>query len=326
MVFSLAINKDYEIDIKVQEMYRFIKLMIYPKKEFLGFFVRLYETLYEKRKTMTGVRIWHQSMTDLDILPGYRGVLEEHARQVGEGDFAVTLHGVMSGTYPAGIAPVDLIRYPLAHHLIFNQFVENAVRAESEGFDAVAISCFVDPGLALARSAVDIPVVSSCETALMVACSVGAAFGLITIDKSMVSVLRELVESYGHASRVCAIETLDPAMNEFELDEAFHRRGPMVERFRAHARSLIERHNVDVLIPAEGVLNTMLVRNNVRDVDGVPVLDSYGALLQHADMLARLRRRTGLAVGRRGIYAKPPLEITNHLRRLTASVLQKAAK
>ena len=271
-------------------------------------------------------RIWHQSMTDLDRLPGYRAMLADHAKRVGAGDFTVALHGVRAGTYPPGIAPVELTRFSWAHHLIFDQFVENAVAAEIQGFDAVAISCFVDPALALARSAVDIPVVSSCETALMVAAATGDAFGMITIDRSMVRILRSLVASYGFASRVRAIEALEPAMDEFELDQAFNGRGSMADRFEAHARELMRRHDIDVLIPAEGVLNAMLVRNGIKEVDGVPVLDSYGALLQHADMLVRLRARTGLAIGRRGTYAKPLRETMNHLRRLTASVLQEAAE
>ena len=114
-------------------------------------------------------------------------------------------------------------------------------------------------------------------------------------------------------------------MDEFELDEAFAGRGPLVERFTAQARRLIELHDIDVLIPAEGVLNTMLVRNRVRDIDGVPVLDSYGALLQFADMLVRLRRTTGLATARRVAYAKPPVAMMQNLRRLTASVLEQGA-
>lgn len=269
-------------------------------------------------------RIWHQSMTDLDCLPGYRAMLSEHARQVGNGDFTVDVHGVHPDTYPPGVAPVEMTRYGWAHHLIFDQFVENAVRAEVEGYDAVAISCFVDPALDLARSAVDIPVVSSCETALLVASTIGEAFGLITIDRSMVRVLRELVTRYGFADRVKVIATLDPAMDEFELDEAFERRGPLVERFTAQAQQLIEHYDFDVLIPAEGVLNTVLVRNGVREIEGVPVLDSYGALLQFADMRVRMRRTTGLATARRMAYAKPPADVMRSLRRVTSGVLERA--
>ena len=66
--------------------------------------------------------------------------------------------------------------------------------------------------------------------------------------------------------------------------------------------------------------------NRVREVDQVPVLDSYGALLMHAQMMARLHRRTGLATGRRTTYAKPPVEIMKHLRKITAGVLQRGAE
>lgn len=271
------------------------------------------------------VRIWHQSMTDLERLPGYAAMLAEHARQVGGADFRVDLHGVHPETYPPGMAPVEMTKYRWAHHLVFTQFVENAIRAQAEGYDAVAISCFVDPALELARSVVDIPVVSSCETALLVSATIGTAFGLITIDQSMVRILHELVARYGFADRVRVITTLDPPMDEFELDEAFAGRGPLVERFTAEARRLIERHDIDVLIPAEGVLNTMLVRNRVRAIDGVPVVDSYGALLQFADMMVRLRKTTGLGTARRMAYAKPPAEMMQHLRRLTGAVLEQAA-
>jgi Asp/Glu/hydantoin racemase len=270
-------------------------------------------------------RIWHQSMTDLDRLPGYKAMLGEHARRVGGSDFEVDLHGVRPETYAPGMAPVAMTRYRWAHHLVFTQFVENAVRAETEGYDAVAISCFVDPALDLARSAVDIPVVSSCETALLVAATIGTSFGLVTIDRSMVRILHGLVAQYGFADRVRAITTLDPPMDEFELDEAFVGRGPLLERFTTEARRLIERHDIDVLIPAEGVLNTMLVRNGLREIDGVPVLDSYGALLQFADMRVRLRRSTGLETSRRTAYAKAPAEMMQHLRRLTCSVLEAGA-
>lgn len=271
-------------------------------------------------------RIWHQSMTDLERLPGYKTMLAEHALRVGNGLLQVDLHGVLPETYPPGVAPVALTKYRWAHHLVFDQFVENAVRAEIEGYDAVAISCFVDPGLELARSAVDIPVVSSCETALLVSAAIGHSFGLITIDPAMVRIVGELVSKYGFANRVRFIESLDPPMDEFVLDQAFQGIGPLVPSFSAQARRLIAQHDVDVVIPAEGVLNTMLVRNGIREIDGVPILDSYGALLQMAEMMVRLRHTTGLGPSRRLCYAKPPPDLMSPLRRLTAGVLERGAR
>jgi allantoin racemase len=270
------------------------------------------------------VRIWHQSMTDLERLPGYKAMLGDHARRVGGTEMSVDLHGLRPESYPAGIAPVALTQYRWAHHLLNIQIIENAARAEAEGYAAVAISCFVDPGLDVARSIVDIPVVSSCETALLVASVIGGAPALITIDTSMVSILGELVARYGHADRVRHVVTLDPPVDEFELDQAFSGNGPMIDRFVVQARQLIAR-GADVIIPAEGVLNTVLVRNDVREIDGVPVLDSYGSLLRFADMLVKLRGASGLATSRRGRYARPPAALMNHLRLLTSDVCRQAA-
>jgi Asp/Glu/hydantoin racemase len=272
-----------------------------------------------------GIRIWHQSLTDLTLLPGYSAMLRDHARRICGADTVVDLHGLTPGTYPDGMAPIDMVRYRWAHHLAFIQVVENAMRAQREGYDAVAISCFVDPGLEEARSLVDIPVVSSLETALLVSSTIGRAFGLLTIEETMARTLRELVHRYGFDSRVDAVAALDPPITEFELDEAFAGSPQFAERFARQGRRMVA-DGCDVIIPAEGVLNTVLVRNEIQTIDGTPVLDSYGSLLTVAEMLVQLRRRSGLSVGRSGAYAQPPDSLVRHLRRVTTGILQESDK
>lgn len=269
------------------------------------------------------MRIWHQSITDLSQLPGYAAMLADHARTVCGPDTKVDVHGVKPGTYPHGMAPVEMVRYRWAHELVFLQIVENIVRAEREGYDAVAISCFVDPGLEEARSLVDIPVVSSCEAALLISSTVGRAFGLLTLDDSMVVTLRGLVRRYGFDNRVVSVVAFDPPLTEYELDRAFAGSPDFVERFVAQAQRVVDA-GADVVIPAEGVLNTVLVRNGVRQVRECPVLDSYGALLALAQALVQLRRRSGLLVGRRGAYARPPRELVQHLRGTARDILHEA--
>lgn len=267
------------------------------------------------------MRIWHQSITDLTRLPGYADMLLEHGRQVCDPGTVVDLHGVRPGTYPPGVAPIEMGRSRWSGHLRAVQIVENAMRAEREGYDAVAISCFVDPGLEEARGLVDIPVVSSLETALLVSSTVGRAFGLLALEESMAYRLRQLVRGYGFEHRVVAVAPLEPPLTEHELDRAFAGSRDFVESFTAQARALI-RQGADVIIPAEGVLNTALVRNGVREVDGVPVLDSYGAVLGMAQMLVRLRSRSGLRVGRGAAYFRPSAPVVDHLRRVTGEALE----
>jgi len=270
------------------------------------------------------IKIWHQSLTDLTVLPGYKTMLEEHAKAVCSPDTVVNVHGLQAGTYPNGLQPIEMGRYNWAHQLVFVQVVENCRRAEKEGYDAVAISCFVDPGLEDARSLVDIPIVSSCETALLISAAIGRAPSLITLEESMARTLRRLVRSYGYENRVKTIAWMDPPVTERELDRAFSGSPDFVSRFQSQATRLIE-GGADVIIPAEGVLNTVLVRNNVTHVQGTPVLDSYGSLVAFAEMLAQLFRRTSLAVGRSGAYARPSQDLVTHLHKLTGEILLRSA-
>lgn len=270
--------------------------------------------------TGSSIRIWHQSFADLSQLPGYAAMLAEHARASCAPGTSVDVHGVAPGTFPDGIPPVHMHHFRWAQHLLTMQVVENARLAEREGYDAFALSCFIDPGVDLARSIVSIPVISSLETSLMIAGTVGRAYGLITLDRDTAAAQRKLVQEYGFADRVLALEALDPPVTEPELDAAFEGGSALVDRFRSHAERLVEA-GTDVVVPIEGLLNTIMVRQGLRAVSGCPVLDSYGALLNFAEMLVGLRRRSGLTAGRRGIYARPTDHVIEHLRDLSIGVL-----
>jgi hypothetical protein len=69
----------------------------------------------------------------------------------------------------------------------------------------------------------------------------------------------------------------------------------------------------DVIIPAEGVIAELLVAQGVTEIEGVCVMDSVGAVVLHAQMLATLRSRTGLHPGRRWHFPKPPNELLQQL-------------
>jgi uncharacterized membrane protein affecting hemolysin expression len=64
------------------------------------------------------------------------------------------------------------------------------------------------------------------------------------------------------------------------------------------------------------------MRQGLRAIGGVPVLDAYGALLAHAEMLVRLRRTTGLATSRVGAYAKPDAAVRDHIAALSTMGLR----
>ncbi|WP_028925067.1 aspartate/glutamate racemase family protein [Pseudonocardia acaciae] len=253
-------------------------------------------------------RIWVQSVTDLSVLPLYAQQLEEHAARCVRPSTVVDVHGVAPGTYPEGVPPVELLRYPAAEYLLGVQLLRNAGRAEQEGYHAFAVSCFFDPVLAELRGAVDIPVVSLCESTLMMSAAAGCHLGLIGIAESNKDRLVDLVGRYGFAARVAAIVEVDPPIGEDEMHRAYGDPALLLPRFEAAAGRCADAA-ADLLIPAEGVLNSLLTRGGIGELAGIPVVDAFAALLAHAEALAWLSRNSGLTVSHRHGYARAPAEM-----------------
>jgi len=267
------------------------------------------------------IRIWLQSKTDLSKLPGYVSILTDHARRICAPDTVVDLHGVASGTFPPGTAPNEAARYNWLGELSSMQIVENIIRAEREGYDAVAMSCFGDPAIHEARSLVDIPVIGSFESSFKVATTVGQSLGVLTLNEAGVRRASQRIRQFGFQDQVAAVMAMDPPINEFELDAAF-KGSPTFEKLFAVQVERLVAAGADMIIPAEGVINTLLVRNNIREINGIPIMDSYGSVLAYAEMLVNLRRKSGLAVARRGVYARPPAPLLNHIRGVTIAAMR----
>jgi len=89
------------------------------------------------------------------------------------------------------------------------------------------------------------------------------------------------------------------------------------ERFDLACAAMVAR-GAEIIIPADGVLNEFLVRRRrLTARGGVPVMDSLGALFQHAAFLVRLARTTGTRVSRHQFYAKPSRAMVEHVRRFS---------
>jgi Asp/Glu/hydantoin racemase len=261
------------------------------------------------------MRIWHQSFTDLTVMPLYRKTLTEHAAAVMGGDATVKVHGLRPGTYTKGCAPIDAIKYRYVAAVHELQLCDAAMVAEREGYDAMAIGCFFDPGLRAARSLVDIPVASLGESCALAACSMGRRFGLVTLCEDQSADYSDMMLAYGLERRYAGAVALDPPIDEFalEADEATAR--AIEERFERACALIVER-GADVVIPADGVLNEFLVRRGRLTAHGdVPVMDSLGVLFQHAAFLARLARTKAASVSRHQFYARPSADLVDHVRR-----------
>lgn len=265
------------------------------------------------------LRIWHQSFTDLDAFPLYRETLREHGRRVMEGEAEVVVHGLRPGTYPAGIAPMDVNSIGGLRMLNEQQVCEAALAAEAAGYDALALGCFFDPALHQARSLVNIPVVSLTESCMLTACSLGRRFAVISLTDFQKMLTEDLAASYGLAGRMAGVVAMSPAVRLFDLEGSGAVVESIKERFVASCRAALQL-GAEVIIPGDGVLNEFLVRHRMLSVNGAVVLDSLGVLFHHAAFFARARASGSLDVSRRLLYAKPTQPMLAHSQQFFAAL------
>lgn len=252
------------------------------------------------------MRIWHQSFSDLDLVPVYRATLWRHAAEVMPPGDVVELHGLRPGTYGQDFAPIHAIRHRYLEFLNETQVCEAALAAERAGYDAFALGCFYDPALRAARSLVGIPCVGLSETCMLVACSLGHRFGLVSLEDSQRAQHEELARAYGLRERLAGVVPMHPPIDEYALECDGEAARPLLDAFGEACRRLVAM-GAEVVIPGDGFLNEFVWRHGVRTLPGgAVVMDALGTLFRYAAFLAGARAALGLQVSRAGHYARPP--------------------
>ncbi|MBU1361391.1 MAG: aspartate/glutamate racemase family protein [Gammaproteobacteria bacterium] len=258
------------------------------------------------------MRIWHQSFTDLSAFPLYRDTLAAHAARVMQGRVQVSVHGLRPGTYPPGVAPMQVNSVAAMRTIGEQQVLEAALAAERSGHDAMAIGCFFDPALHAARSLVDIPVLSLTESCMLTACSLGRRFAMISVTPFQKMLTEDLAAACGLQSRLAGVVAMTPAVNLFDLE-----RPEAADALKASFASACDAAialGAEVIIPGDGVLNEFLVRHGVLHASGAVVLDALGVLFHHAEFIARGRAAGVLDVSRALLYRQPGADMLAHAR------------
>lgn len=248
------------------------------------------------------IRIWHQSMNELDHLTAYRDALQAQAAAILPAEVTVDVRGLATGTY-GGASPTEALGNAVSYHRALSQVIDLAIAAEADGYDAFVIGSFSEPFLREIRTGVDIPVVSMTEAALLTACTLGRNIALISNAPNVQWLAQKSVDAHHLEARVLAVTSLDPPVDEFGLADAYADPAPVVENFEAVARRLIAQ-GADVVIPAEGVLARLLSEAGLTRIGEAPVLDVFATAWMQAVMLVGLWRTTNLRVGREWSYRR----------------------
>jgi Asp/Glu/hydantoin racemase len=191
----------------------------------------------------------------------------------------------------------SLLKHPFLG-MVNNVFlVEDVLRCEREGYDAVMVAPAVDPALTEARASVAIPVTGGVEAAMGVAQTLGRRVGLMTIDPALAAVIGDNVARYAAPNRVVSrvpVRVFD--FHYSDMDECLAgNAAPLADSVARTAQALID-DGADVVVGAFQWLGASLWRAGYTQwlPDGVPFVDCAACGLKMAELLCRLRETVGI--------------------------------
>ncbi len=220
--------------------------------------------------------------------------LFENLRRVARPDTEIDFHYIKRSAY--------LVQTPYLEMLNNIALVDGIIEAERQGYDAAIIGCADDPALHAARQAVDIPVVAPTESAMLLACTVGSRFGMITVMDELVAFCERSIRNYGMESRaVRPIRVFPMGQNWISfLFEMIAHPHVLQPRFDEICRACVA-DGAEVILPVCCALSPATTLLGYREVPGtgVPILDVTHAAIKMAETLVDLRRGSGLGKSQR---------------------------
>jgi allantoin racemase len=183
--------------------------------------------------------------------------------------------------------------------------------AERRGtFDAAVCAAFGDPGLGGARELFDFPIVGMAEAAMLMACTLGRKFAIVSFAKALEPWFAEIVDWHGMAGRCAAIQMLDSAFTSIN-DVADEKEQLLVDL----ANRVVTHNGADVVILAGAPLAGLATR--LRDRVPVPLVDGIQAAVAMAEGLVRLKPRKATV----GTYRRPGPKESTGLGKALADVI-----
>lgn len=171
---------------------------------------------------------------------------------------------------------------------------EQVKLAQPEGFDAVVIACFGDPGLDAARELTTAPVLGIAEAAFHAASFVATGFSVVTTMTRTCVIAERLVVRYGF-ERVCrGIHGTDIPVLALE-----HCGEDTVAQIEAAARHALQHDRSGAIVLGCGGMAALC--RTLQQRLGVPVVDGVSAAVKMAEALVAL----GLKTEKSGDYAPP---------------------
>jgi allantoin racemase len=265
------------------------------------------------------IKVWWQDILpdadqsmiyqDKELLKACDQIIIENLKKVAREDTIIDFHHVKHSSYIVQASYLEMLNNVW--------LIDGIIEAEKQGYDAAIIGCGNDPGLQQARQAVDIPVVGPTEAAMLLACTMGFKFGVITVMEDFISVCERNIHNYGldwRATKPVRVYQLGDnpyvALSRMILD-------PKVinPQFEELCRACIA-DGAEVIIPACATLSPAISLLGYREVPGtgVPVIDVTQTAVKMAELLVDLKRSVGLGKSQKSSCKSVPQKLRDRMR------------
>lgn len=176
------------------------------------------------------------------------------------------------------VAVVSLLKGPpsvetsKAHREVIPMVIEKA-KIMSQDFDAVAVNCFLDPGVDPLKKILGKPVIGPCEASLAIASLLASRIGVVTVHGKALQMVRRRVREIDHHRKVKSVASIP--MGVLDLNEDLDQAGKKVIN---KSEELKVDHDVGAIcLGCTGLAGLAAI---VQQAVGIPVIDPVGATVE----------------------------------------------
>ncbi|MEM6283489.1 MAG: aspartate/glutamate racemase family protein [Chloroflexota bacterium] len=173
-----------------------------------------------------------------------------------------------------------------------------AVELEQEGWDAIILGCYGDPGLDALRELVSIPVIGPAEACALTMSSLGHRFGIITIAESVIEDTYRKARNAGVRDKIASVRVISTPVLELHKN-----RERTIDATVEQARIAMEQDRCDSFAVGCMSMGFLEVAEAAGAELGIPFLNPARTSVRFAEMLVG----AGLTHSRKAYHVPPKL-------------------
>jgi allantoin racemase len=257
------------------------------------------------------MKILFQSLIEMGRTPTYFAGMQARVKTIARPGVTVDFVGMPEGIY-GQYPPSQVVKYPYMAAMTEQFILDNALRAEAQGYDVFAIGSIQDPALEQARALVDIPVVGYGESAMHLACCLSSKFVVIAFEKGFDQMIDLRIKRLGLSERGLPTVIIDADFKQ--VSQGFTEDNVLMDLFTQAAHRAIEQ-GAEAIIPGQLYLSEAIAHAKITRIEDVPIIDGLSANLKMAEIMHDLKS-LDISTTRRGyVHARPPADMIEHARK-----------